>query len=205
MKDTVWIVRGYGGLIKLRSRIFRLNLADINRNSLFRNNVFYLLSVLFITVCIHQSCKVSYSFTGVSINPQIKTVSIQYFDNRAPIVQPQLSQIFTDALRDKVQGQTNLTLVTSYGDVDFSGEIKNYETRPQAITGNEKAALNRLTVTVRVKFNNEIEPEKSFDTSFSRYEDYDSSKDPSSVEGELINLIVEQLMEDIFNKAFVNW
>lgn len=152
-----------------------------------------------------QSCKVSYSLTGVTINPEIKTVSIQYFDNRAPLVQPQLSQIFTDALRDKVQGSTSLTLVTGYGDVDFAGEIKNYETRPQAITGAETAALNRLTITVKVKFTNEIETDKSFDTSFSRYEEYDSSKDPSSVEDELIKLIVEQLMEDIFNKAFVNW
>jgi hypothetical protein len=152
-----------------------------------------------------QSCKISYSFTGVTINQQIKTVSIQYFDNRAPLVQAQLSQVFTDALRDKIQGQTSLNLVTGYGDVDFSGEIKNYETRPQAITGAETAALNRLSITVRVKFDNVIEPDKSFDTSFTRYEDYDSSKDPSSVEEELIKQIVENLVEDIFNKAFVNW
>lgn len=164
-----------------------------------------LITLLMIAAGSCPSCKVSYSLTGITINPEIKTVSIQYFDNRAPLVQPQLSQIFTDALRDKVQGSTRLSLVTGYGDVDFSGEIKNYETRPQAITGAETAALNRLTVTVRVKFTNEIETEKSFDSSFSRYEDYDSSKDPSAVEDELIKLIVEQLMEDIFNKAFVNW
>jgi len=162
-------------------------------------------AVLVIASASFQSCKVTYSFTGVTINPEIKTVSIQYFDNRAPLVQPQLSQVFTDALRDKIQGSTSLELVTGYGDVDFSGEIKNYETRPQAITGAETAALNRLSVTVRVKFSNEVEPDKSFDTSFTRYEEYDSSKDPSSVEDELIKLIVEQLMEDIFNKAFVNW
>lgn len=152
-----------------------------------------------------QSCKISYSLTGVTINTQIKTVSIQYFDNRAPLVQAQLSQVFTDALKDKIQGQTSLSLVTGYGDVDFSGEIKNYETRPQAITGEETAALNRLSITVRVKFENAVEPEKNFDTSFTKSEDYESSKDPSSVEDELIKLIVENLVEDIFNKAFVNW
>jgi hypothetical protein len=168
-------------------------------------NIKFTVWVCIVILAVNTSCKISYSFTGVSINPDIKTVSIQYFDNRAPIVQPQLSQVFTDALRDKIQGQTSLKLVTGYGDVDFSGEIKNYETRPQAITGQETAALNRLTVSVRVKFTNEIEPEKSFDTTFSRYEDYESSKDLSSVEDELIKLIVEQLMEDIFNKAFVNW
>lgn len=166
----------------------------------------YLIATFIVIVAAaSHSCKVSYSFTGVTINPEIKTVSIQYFDNRAPLVQPQLSQIFTDALRDKVQGQTSLSLVTGYGDVDFSGEIKNYETRPQAITGSETAALNRLTITIRVKFNNDIEPDKNFDSSFSKFEDYDSSKDPTSVEDELIKLIVEQLVEDIFNKAFVNW
>jgi hypothetical protein len=166
---------------------------------------YLIIAVFIIITAASQSCKVSYSFTGAAINPQIKTISIQYFDNRAPLVQPQLSQIFTDALREKMQGQTSLKLVTGYGDVDFSGEIKNYETRPQAITGAETAALNRLTITVRVKFDNAVEPDKSFDTSFSKYEDYDSSKDPSSVEDELIKLIVEQLVEDIFNKAFVNW
>ncbi len=162
-------------------------------------------SLIIIVFSFSQSCKVSYSFTGATINPEIKTFSIQYFDNRAPLVQPQLSQVFTDALREKLQGQTSLNLVTGYGDVDFSGEIRNYETRPQAITSDESAALNRLTITVRVKYTNEIEPEKSFDTNFSRFQDYSSSEDLSNVEDELIKLIVEDLMEDIYNKAFVNW
>ncbi len=165
----------------------------------------FITAILIIFLGAGPSCKVSYSFTGVTINPEIKTISIQYFDNRAPLVQPQLSQVFTEALREKVQSSTSLSLVTGYGDVDFAGEIKNYETRPQAITGDEVAARNRLTITVRVKYTNEIEPEKSFDSTFSRYEEYDSSKDLTSVEDELIKLIVEQLMEDIFNKAFVNW
>ena len=165
-----------------------------------------LFSILIIILfTFSQSCKVSYSFTGATINPEIKTFSIQYFDNRAPLVQPQLSQVFTDALREKLQGQTSLNLVTGYGDVDFSGEIRNYETRPQAITSDESAALNRLTITVRVKYTNEIEPEKSFDTNFSRFQDYSSSEDLSNVEDALIKLIVEDLMEDIYNKAFVNW
>ena len=151
------------------------------------------------------SCKVSYSFSGVNIAPEIKTCSVQNFPNRAPVVQAQLSQKFSDALRDKIQGQTNLSLVTSFGDVDFSGEIRNYETRPTAITGDETAALNRLTITVRVKFTNSHDPDQNFDTSFSRYEDYDSSKNLAQVEDELIALILEVLIEDIFNRAFVNW
>ena len=151
------------------------------------------------------SCKVSYSLRGTNIAPEILTYSVQFFQNRAPVVQAQLSQVFTDELRDRIQGQTRLELVNGYGDVDFSGEITNYETRPTAITGDEVAALNRLTITVRVKYDNTLFPDESFDSSFSRFEDYPSSQDLASVEEDLIESIVDQLIEDIFNKAFVNW
>jgi hypothetical protein len=151
------------------------------------------------------SCKVTYSFSGVNISPEVKTYTVHYFPNRAAIVQAQLSQLFTDALMDKIQSNTSLDLSTAGGDVDFSGEITNYETRPTAITGQETAARNRLTITVRVKYSNLIEPELDYDTSFSRYEDYDASLNLSDVENDLIELIVENLIEDIFNKAFVSW
>ena len=96
-------------------------------------------------------------------------------------------------------------MAPSGGDVEFSGEITGYVTRPTAITGDETAAMNRLTITVRVKYTNYIEPELDFDTSFSRYEDYSSSQNLADVESQLIELIVENLMDDIFNKAFVSW
>jgi hypothetical protein len=152
-----------------------------------------------------QQCKVTYSFSGVNISPEVETYSVEYFPNRAPIVQAQLSQLFTDALMDKIQANTSLTLSNDGGDVHFSGEITNYETRPTAITGQETAARNRLTITVRVKYINEVEPELDYDTSFSRYEDYDASQNLTDVENELIELIVENLIEDIFNRAFVSW
>lgn len=169
----------------------------------YRPLYFSLLISVFLLVL--NSCKVSYSFTGTTIDPQIQTFSIQYFQNRAPVVQAQLSQVFTDELRDRVQGQTRLELVTGFGDVDFSGEITNYETRPTAITGDEVAALNRLTISIRVEYTNSINPDDSFDTSFSRYEDYPSSQSLADVEEELIESIVDQIVEDIFNRAFVNW
>jgi hypothetical protein len=151
------------------------------------------------------SCKVTYSFSGVNISTEVKTYSVQYFPNRAAIVQAQLSQLFTDALMDKIQSSTSLELSTDGGDVSFSGEITNYETRPTAITGQETAARNRLTITVRVKYTNLVEPELDFDTSFSRYEDYDASFNLSDVENELIEMIVGYIVEDIFNRAFVSW
>jgi hypothetical protein len=153
---------------------------------------------------LHQ-CKVTYSFSGVNISPEVETYTVEYFPNRAPIVQAQLSQLFTEALIDKIQANTSLDLAESGGDVTFSGEITNYETRPTAITGEETAARNRLTITVRVRYTNSVEPELDYDTSFSRYEDYDASQNLSDVENELIDLIVADLVEDIFNRAFVSW
>ena len=151
------------------------------------------------------SCKVSYSFSGVNISPEVTTYTVQYFPNRAAIVQAQLSQLFTDALMDKIQSNTSLEMSRDGGDVEFTGEITSYETRPTAITGEETAARNRLTISVRVKYTNYMDPELDYDTSFSRYEDYDSSENLTDVEDELIELIVENLIEDIFNRAFVSW
>ena len=162
------------------------------------------ISLLILTVVL-SSCKVTYSFSGVNISPEVTTYTVNYFPNRAAIVQAQLSQVFTDALLDKIQAGTSLEMKPSGGDVEFSGEITGYATRPTAITGDETAAMNRLTITVKVKYTNYLEPELDFDTSFSRYQDYSSSLNLSDVEGELVILIVDIMMEDIFNKAFVSW
>lgn len=152
-----------------------------------------------------QQCKVGYSFSGVNISEEVETYSVEYFPNRAALVQAQLSQVFTDALMDKIQGNTSLNMNTDGGDVQFSGEITGYETRPTAITSDEVSARNRLTISVRVKYTNLMDPDLDFDTSFSRYEEYDSSANLTDVENELIELIVEYLVEDIFNRAFVSW
>lgn len=161
--------------------------------------------VLLALVLVLPGCKVTYSFSGVNISPDVQTFTVQYFPNRAAIVQAQLSQDFTNALIDKITANTSLENIASGGDVEFSGEITGYVTRPVAITGDETAAMNRLTITVRVKYTNYIEPELDFDSSFSRYEDYSSSQNLADVEGELIELIVALMLEDIFNKAFVSW
>jgi len=150
-------------------------------------------------------CKISYSFTGASISPEVKTVSVQYFQNRASLVQPGLSQYITDALIDKCKAQTNLSVVNAIGDVNFEGEITGYNTRPSTVAADSRAATNRFTITIKVKFSNSVDPEYSYDQSFSRYSDYESNRDLSDVEEELSAEIVEFLVEDIFNKAFVNW
>jgi hypothetical protein len=158
-----------------------------------------------ICLCGLESCKISYSLKGTTIDPKIKTFSVQNFNNRAPLVQARLSQNFTDALKDKIQNQTSLKLTNGFADVEFSGDITNYETRPTAITGQETAALNRFTITLKVKYVNSVNPELSFETSFTRYEDYPSSQNLASVEDDLMKLIIDTIVEDIFNKAFINW
>jgi len=146
-----------------------------------------------------------YSFTGASIDPKIKTIDIHYFPNRAEIIVPTLAQQFTDALIDKFRSQTKLKLVNGSADVIFEGEITGYNTISAAIQGNDKPAQNRLTITIRVRFTNNIKPEESFDQSFSRFETYGSTQSITAVESQLIVTIIDLLTEDIFNKAFVNW
>lgn len=175
---------------------------DIPLSDFKRLNIQILLVFLVITG--FSSCKM-YSFTGASIHPEAKTISIETFPNLAPMVNPTLSQEFTEALQDKFQSQTSLTVVTSSGDFEIEGEIVGYTTTPMAIQGNETAALNRLTIAVNVRFTNKFSEKDNFEQRFSRYVDYDSSRNLSDVEQELIKQINEVLVEDIFNKAVVNW
>ena len=151
------------------------------------------------------ACKVSYSFTGASISPQVKTISIQYFQNRASLVQPGLSQNLTDALIDKCKAQTKLSFINGIGDVNFEGEITDYNTRPLTVAADQLAAMNRFTISIKVKFTNSIDPDLSYEKNFSRYEDYDSNLDLSQVEKTLVDKIIVLLVEDVFNEAFVNW
>ena len=145
-----------------------------------------------------------YSFSGASIPAEAKTISVDYFPNHAQLVNPLLSENLTTALRNAMTSQTTLDLIESGGDLAFEGEITDYRTTPVAITG-QTAAMNRLTITVTVRFSNRIDDSKDFEQSFSRYEDYPSDQDLNSVQETLTTTIVDQLVEDIFTKALVNW
>jgi len=176
----------------------------INKSMKKRSALILFLVVMQVFILM-PGCKVSFSFSGARIAPEVKTLSIQYFQNRASLVQPGLSQSLTDALIDKCKAQTNLGMVSEAGDVNFEGEITDYTTRPLTVAADAQAATNRFTITVKVRFTNVIEPDLSYEQSFSRYEDYDSNLDLSAVEQELSVKIVDLIVEDIFNKAFVNW
>lgn len=151
-----------------------------------------------------QGCGI-YSFSGASIPPEAKTVSVQYFPNQAALINPTLSNDFTTALRDAMMNQTSLDMVDSGGDLAFEGEITDYRTTPVAITAGQTAALNRLTITVNVRFVNVFDETKNFETKFTHYEDYPSEQDLNSVQESLTGTIIEALVEDVFNKALVNW
>lgn len=150
------------------------------------------------------SCGI-YSFTGASLDPNIETINIDYFDNKARLVQSDLSQVFSDALKDRFVSQTSLTLTNDFADLYLEGYISDYKIDPQAIQAGETAAMNRLSISVKVKYTNNVNPEQSFDQTFTAYEDFDSDKDLSEVESGLIETITEYLVDDIFNKAVVNW
>ena len=161
------------------------------------------LAVIFILFAV--SCKMNYSFTGASIPPEVKTIKIGNFQNNALLVNPTLSQEFTDALRNKFQAQTSLILVNDDGDMTIEGDITDYNTRPTAIQSDDVAALNRLTISVKVKFINIYDEKQNFEQTFTRYEDYPSTADLTTVAESLVPIISNYLIEDIFNKAVVNW
>jgi len=162
------------------------------------------ISIYFFTCISLAACGI-YSFTGASISADIETVSVDYFQNNASMVQPTLSNIMTEGLKDQFISQTNLSLTDAIGDLQFEGEITGYVVKPIAIQANETAAQNRLTISVKVTFTNNLDENQNYSQSFSHYADFDSSQDLSSIETELIDQIVEVLSENIFNKAVANW
>ncbi len=162
----------------------------------------FLILLVFFTV---TACKVKYSFSGASISTEVKTVTVQFFPNRARLVNPTLSQQFTDALMDKVKGQTSLIFMENGGDVTFEGEITDYKTNYLAVTAQEISAMTRFTIAIRIKYTNIIDEGQDFDRIFTRYKDYDSTLDLSDVEEDLVTAIIEDITEDAFNAAFVNW
>jgi len=159
---------------------------------------------LFFVLTTILSCGI-YSFNGASISSKTKTITVNYFKNTASTIQPTLSQVLTEKLKDYFTQQTNLKIDENNGDLIFKGEITKYEIKPMAIQSNEVAGQNRLTISVKVDFENLFDSEYNFSHTFSRYRDYESSQSLSEIEEVLIDGITNELIEDIFNKSVVNW
>ena len=157
--------------------------------------------------CLLVSCGiVKYSFTGTSIQPDVKTITIPYVEYKALRVNPSLSGEMTEALQEKFRKLTRLEQVDMDGDLELVCEITGYDVKAVAVTADEQAAQNRLTVTVKIDFSNKKYPEDDVtNKTFSAYEDFDSTLSLDAVEGDLCVTIIEKLVEDIFNATVAQW
>ncbi|MBC8054836.1 MAG: LptE family protein [Sphingobacteriaceae bacterium] len=166
------------------------------------SNRLLLLVLLMMTV---QSCWV-YKFNGASIPANMKTVAVDFFENTASMVVPTLSQAFTEELKTRIRTQSRLNIIRDNADAVFEGRITDYSLTNVAVTAGEKANLVRLSITVSVKYTSTLDPESSFEQSFTQFEQF--SLDNGSIqtqEPRIIPIVTKRLTEDIFNKAFANW
>lgn len=167
-------------------------------------SVILLVLSLSVTAFILRSCGI-YSFSGTSIQPDVYTVNIHYFEYKALRVNPTLSNELTEALKDQFRRLTRLEQVDEGGDLDIVGEIIGYDVKAMGITADEVAAQNRLTVNVKIYFTNNKYPEDNLEQSFSAYADFDATQSLDAVESSICEEIIDQLVEDIFNATVAQW
>lgn len=160
--------------------------------------------VVVLIVCMLSSCGI-YSQSGASIPPEAKTFSVENIVNNAPVVAPTLTQVMTERLKTKFINETPLKLTTGEGDFKFSGRITEYRVAPVAVQGNQTTSVNRLTIVMQIEFENKFDNEKSFKETFSNFADFDAASNFASVENDLIVKITDGLVQQVFNKAFINW
>jgi len=165
--------------------------------------VFYLCLLFIIGLA---SCSMSYKFNGASIDyTQVKSISIKDFPNMASLVYPPLAQNFSEALKDKYIRQTKLQVLRENGTLDLEGEITGYDLRSQAPKGDGFDTDTRLTVTIRVRYSNQVNPDDDFEQSFSAYRDFPSTKMIQEVQDELCTEIVDEIVDQIYNATVANW
>ncbi len=157
-----------------------------------------------IIIVVSTSCKVNYSFTGISTNA--KSFQVNFFQNNAPLIEPGLDRDFTNALQDLIVNQTSLTLVNLGGEVVYEGEITDYRIAPMTATAQNTAAQNRLTISVNVRYFNTLDEEKDFEQSFSFFFDYPAdSQLVGSTKDEAHEVIFERITQDIINRSLADW
>ena len=163
-----------------------------------------LFLIVLLSLPLLQSCGGGYSFTGGSVG-DAKTIWVEFFLNRALLVNPNLSQRITEAIKDIFIQQTPLELQKGKSDLVVEGTIIGYDVRPMSAQSDETASQSRFTITISVKFTNNLEPEKSYEETMTRFRDFSSENLFSDVEDQLMNEIIEELAEDIMNRAIANW
>ncbi|NRD19485.1 LptE family protein [Winogradskyella eckloniae] len=161
--------------------------------------------IFILVICaISTSCKVNYSFTGITDTPE--TFQVNFFQNKADLVEPGLDQLFTNALQDLIVNQTSSNLVNTGGEVIYEGEITEYRIAPMTATAENTAAQNRLTISVQVRYINTKDEEKDFDKRFSFFYDYGANEQLSgSIKDTAFDEILERLTQDILNASLADW
>ena len=146
-----------------------------------------------------------YNFTGASpINA--KTFQVNYFQNNAPLIEPGIERTFTLELQDIIQNQTNLNLVSQGGELLYEGEIVDYRITPMTATADQRAAQNRLTITVMVRFTNRNKEDDNFEKRFSHFDDFDANQQlVGSQLNKSLDVIFERITQDIFNESLAKW
>ena len=147
-----------------------------------------------------------YSFTGTNIDPAVQTYQVNFFQNRAQLIEPGIDRDFTLALQDLIQNQTRLDLVNVNGDLVYDGEITRYFIAPMTSTANNTAQENRLTIDINLRFTNTVTPDEDFERRYSFYFDYPGNQ--QLVGGALdtaIEFIYERITQDMFNDTLARW
>ncbi len=152
-----------------------------------------------------SACKIRFTFSGTKVPENIKTITIEQFENNARLISPSLAQDFSETLRDFFLKRTNMRLVSSGGDVVITGEISQYEIKPINVQENALASQNRLSLSIKTTLESESYPELNWSDSFSNFADFDATKDFSSLEKSLQDEINQKIAQDIFNKTFGQW
>ena len=167
-------------------------------------NLNYIIASLIALVML--SCSISYKFNGSSIDyTKTKSISIADFPNTAELVYPPLSQQFSEALRDSYTKQTRLQLLTRGGDLHLEGEIVGYQLTPLAISADSYASQTKLTMTIKVRFSNNKNPEEDFEKSYSTFQTFDSSKLLTDVQDQLAKQMISDIVDNIYNDTVAKW
>ena len=151
-----------------------------------------------------QGCGV-YSFSGAALSPEVETVTVQRFPNNADLVNPELSQLFTQKLRQKLLQDTNLELVEQGGDIVFSGTIERYNVSAEVVQRGQQASKSELSIGIKTQYKNKVDQKSSFDQLFSSNRTFDQSESLSQVEDELVEEITDNIIQNIFNESINDW
>ena len=165
----------------------------------------YLIIVFSITISLLvNSCGV-YNFTGAK-PVDAKTFQVNYFQNNAPLVEPGIERTFTIELQEIIQNQTNLNLVSQGGELLYEGEIVDYRVTPMTATADQRAAQNRLTISINVRFSNRNKEDDNFEKRFSFFYDFDANQQlVGSQLTTALDVIFERITQDIFNESLAKW